>query len=229
LNETSSSFSEDIRRYLGLVWHWAWLLVLTTALAGIVAFAVSSQMTPVYQATTKVLIQESNSNTVTDYASVITSERLTQTYAQLMSTTPVLERVIETLGLELTPRQLAGMITVSPVRDTQLINVSVQDTDRVRAALIANALVTEFAKQNQELQAARYQASKQSLESQLEQLDTQVQQATEQLNALGKTETTERDRLFSHCTIPPDLCFPAAKLRGHPSGGSTVDFGYRSD
>ena len=104
--------------------------------------------------------------------------------------------MIELLGLDLTsPRQLSGMISVSPVRDTQLINVSVQDTDPVRAALIANALVAEFVKQNQEMQAARYQASKQNLENQLTQLDTQIQQASDQLTALDKSDQAERDRL----------------------------------
>lgn len=192
----TQSFSDDIRRYIGLAWHWAWLLVLAAAIAGGMAFGVSSQMTPVYQASTKVLIQESASNRATDYASLVTSERLAQTYAQLMTMTPVLQRVVNTLGLDLSPAALNRMIQVTPIRDTQLINISVQDTDRARAALIANALVAEFAKQNQEQQSARYQASKQSLETQLEQLGTQIEKTSEQLIALGEdTVSPERERL----------------------------------
>jgi non-specific protein-tyrosine kinase len=191
----TQSFSDDIRRYLGLVWHWWWLLALATVLAAGVSYAVSSQMTEVFQATSKVLIQESASARSTDYASVITSERLAQTYAELMVTSPVLERVVTTLGLELSARQLAGMISVSPVRDTQLINVAVQDVDAVRAALIANALVSEFAKYNQELQSARYLASKQSLETQLAQLDAQIEKTSQDLQALGEGSPSDADRL----------------------------------
>jgi uncharacterized protein involved in exopolysaccharide biosynthesis len=39
----------ELRRYATLLWHWAWLVVLGTLLAGGAAFAVSNLMTPVYR------------------------------------------------------------------------------------------------------------------------------------------------------------------------------------
>jgi non-specific protein-tyrosine kinase len=193
----TQSFSDDIRRYLMMAWHWSWLLVLASALAAGVAYLVSSQMSPVYQASTTVLIQEPSLRG-TEYSALVTSERLAQTYAQLMVKMPVLERVVETLGLELSPGSIRGMIQVSPVRDTQLIEVRVQDVDPVRAALIANALVSEFAKQNQERQAVRYQASKQSLEAQVARMEAQIGQVTDQLVALGENgDEAEKVRLES--------------------------------
>ena len=191
------AFSDELRRYLVIGWHWAWLILLVTLLAGVGVFIVSKQMTPIFRASTTVLVNEAPATKSTDYASVLTSERLTQTYAQLLTKNPVLERVIQSLGLNVSPSALKRSIQVQPVRDTQLVVVQVEDTDPVRAASIANALVVEFAAQNQELQASRYQASKQSLEAQLAQVDQQIQATGASLAALGEgvENQSERDRL----------------------------------
>lgn len=83
------------------------------------------------------------------------------------------------------------------MRDTQLIEVRVEDTNPQQAADIANALVTEFADQNQAMQSLRYAASKQSLETQIAQLDQQIQASNQALAALshGSDQQAERDRL----------------------------------
>jgi len=193
----TQNFSEDLRHYVALLWHWAWLLALATALSGILAFVISRQLTPVYQAATSVLVNEAPATKATDYSSVLTSERLTQTYSQLLVKQPVLQGVIDRLGLDMTASELARSVTVQPVRDTQLIEVRVEDTNPERAALIADALVAEFAEQIQQFQTSRYAASKQSLETQLADLDAQIQQTINQLSALssGEADQAERDRL----------------------------------
>lgn len=190
-------FSEDLRRYLALLWHWAWLLVLATILAGAAAYIVSKQMTPIFQASTTILVNEAPATKTTDYSSILTSERLTQTYSQLLTKQPILAGVIKRLGINIDVGVLKKMVQVQPVRDTQLIEVRVQDTNPDRAARIANAIFQEFADQNQALQATRYGASKQSLETQLDQMDQQIQKATANLATLGDSTNNqnERDRL----------------------------------
>ncbi len=191
------SFSDDVRRYIGVLWHWAWLWILAFILIGSGTFFVSSQLTPVYQASTSILINEAPTTKSADYNSILTNERLTQTYSQLLTKQPALDGVIQVLGLDLTVRDLKAMISVQPVRDTQLIEIQVEDTDPLRAALIANALVMEFARQNQALQSSRYQASKESLEKQLDQIDQQIQQASAAIAKLGSSDSdlAEKDRL----------------------------------
>ncbi len=93
------SFADDLMRYIGLLRRWAWLLILATVLAGAAAYLVSRRTTPVYQAVTTVLINEAPANRSADYSSIMTSERLAQTYSQLMTKQPVLEGVIAKLGL----------------------------------------------------------------------------------------------------------------------------------
>ncbi len=83
-----------------------------------------------------------------------------------------------TLSLALSPAQLERMITVEPVRDTQLIELKANDTDPVRATRILNTLVTEFVRENTILQGQRFLASKESLNNQMVNLDSRINALT---------------------------------------------------
>jgi non-specific protein-tyrosine kinase len=195
MDEPTTPFSEDLRRYLSLLLHWAWLLALATLLAGGAAYGISSRMTPVYRASTLVLINEAPGARTADYTALMASERLARTYAEVMTTRPVLEGVSRLLDLPEGQEVLPGAISVQPVRDTQLNEIQVEDTHPGRAALIANALVAEFAAQNREEQASRFAASKQNLEAQMAQVDGKIEEATGTLGQLE--EGAERERLES--------------------------------
>lgn len=193
----TQSFSDDLRRYLALLWHWTWLLLLFTLLAGLAAYLISARTTPVFLSSTRLLINEAPATKSADYASLLTSERLARTYTELLVTTPVLEQVISELDLDMTPRELQKNVIVELVTDTQLIVVQVEDTDPNRAAAIADRMVAVFSTQVQDLQAARYATSKQSLSDQLADLDTEIKNTDAVLAALGDTAEakSERDRL----------------------------------
>jgi len=189
--------SEDLRHYGYLLWHRAWLILLATVLAAVAAYFVSFQLAPVYQATTTVLVDKASTDGSSEYQSVLMSERLTQTYAELLIREPVLEAVIEHLQLGLSTEDLGEMITVQPVRDTQLIEIQVESTNPGLASFVANTLVELFIVQNDERQSARYAASKVSLEAQLERMDQKIVETNAALGDLGKGTLyeTERNRL----------------------------------
>jgi non-specific protein-tyrosine kinase len=154
-------------------------------------------MTPVYQASTTVLINEASITKSADYATIVTSERLAQTYAQLMTKQPVLEKVIQRLELGMTSGQLKNTIQVQPVKDTQLIEVKVESNDPQHAADVANTLVSEFIEQNRIQQESKFTASKDSYKAQLAQMATQIEEASNKLAVLVDTpeNKNERDRL----------------------------------
>jgi polysaccharide biosynthesis transport protein len=93
------------------------------------------------------------------------------------------------------------MVSATPVRDTQLIRVTVQHTQPAVASLVANALAVEFSEQNLSMQRERYAASIQSLEAQLATLDSQIVSTSARLEteelalASGAGSQAERDRL----------------------------------
>lgn len=195
----TSTFSDDLRRYLAVLWHWAWLLALLTILGGGAAYIMSKRTIPVYKVSTRLLINEAPATKNTDYASVLASERLARTYSELLMTKPILEEVISNLNLTTNERQLRSMIEVDLLRDTQLIDVSVENTDPVLAANIANKIVEVFSVQNQALQTSRFATSKESLSSQLAQVNQQIETASAALEAVGEDpdDKAERDRLES--------------------------------
>lgn len=192
----TSSFADDLRGYLNLIRRWLWLLVLVTLLCGAAAYGVSLRITPIFEAVTTVLINQAPSANTSDYTALVTSERLTQTYAQLMTKQPVLRGVIESQGLVVDVEELEKAITVQPVTDTTLIEVRVEDADAQQAAAIANELVAQFSTQNEALQSSRYAESKAALQQQLDQINEQIQLANTTVAALGNSaeDEAERDR-----------------------------------
>jgi len=188
------SFSEELRKYINVGRHWGWLIALVMVIAGLTAYVISKQLTPIYQASTTILINEAPATKGTDYASVLASERLTQTYAQLLTKKPVIDGVIERLSLTMNPKKIQDAINVQPIRDTQLIELNVEDTSPVRAANIANSLVAVFAEQTQELQASRYRSSKQSLETQLALLDQQIKSVSAAITSLKDAPENQEER-----------------------------------
>jgi non-specific protein-tyrosine kinase len=182
-----------VERFIRLLARWSWLIALSALLAGEAANMVSQEIVPVYQASTSFLVHQALSNTaVVDYNTLHASEAMAQTYAQLLLKRPVLEGVVANLKLDTTADALAKNVNVKVVRDTQLIVVTVEDSDPQRAANIANEIVNLFIQQNRTLQSSRYDVAKESLQSELEKAQAEVQRIQVRLEALGTPSTSEQ-------------------------------------
>jgi non-specific protein-tyrosine kinase len=195
------AYSEEIRYYLALIFHWLWLLIAAATIAGAIAFAVSLNIQPVYEATALVMIEPPNTSS-TDYNSVLASERLAKTYSERMTTRPVLEGVARRLGLQLDERELEEMIEVRAVRDTQLIEITAESNSPAQAAEIANALFLEFSEKDISQQTSRFKSTRQNLEEQLAQLDILIDSTSEIINNPDQAvaNQSERNRLETALT-----------------------------
>ncbi len=172
----------ELRQYFEILRKWIWLIVATTVIAGVTAFLISRHMTPVYQASSTLLINQARNPDVS-YQDILTSERLTRTYAKLLTSRPVLEETAKRLGLdEIDPKN----VSVQPVRDTQLIVLKVNSTIPSLAARIANTLPQVFIEQNKEMQSKRYAASKEGLQKEMEDIQSQIKNVQAQIDALGE-------------------------------------------
>lgn len=132
--------SLDIKQYLTILWRWAWLIVLCTAIAGTGAFLVTSSQPRIYAAKTTVLANAAGAAPQVTDTNLRTAERMLGTYAELMVSRPVLDQVITNLGLNTSPAALAGQILVEVTPNTLLISLTVEDEDPERAAAIANEI-----------------------------------------------------------------------------------------
>ncbi len=120
------------------------LIVAGTALALVASFVISGVVPRVYEAQATLLVGQSLTSINPDYNQLLASQRLSQTYAQVATTRPILERVIGGLGLGTTPDKLVDRIRADVPRDSTLIRIVVQDGDPQKAAAIANAVAQEL-------------------------------------------------------------------------------------
>lgn len=188
----------EIRHYISLVWHWAWLIILGALLAGATAFLVNRQTTPVYSASSRLLIDEApGTNSGNEYSQVLMEQRLALTYVELMTTRPILEKTVEVLDLPFNSNVLAGMIAVSAPQDTQIINVSVEDTDPERAAAIANTLGDVFIAENQARESLRYAEPIQNWERRIQELGDEIEALDVKIKELEGAETAVEQAALS--------------------------------
>ena len=164
----------DLGHYYGLFIRWWWLIFLSVIIASVVGFSVSRLMTPYYQASSVILVNEAPANKSTDYSSVMLSEQLATTYSQMIARNPIISQVAEQLGVTEPLDKIKEWISVTKIRDTQLIQVSAETKDPQLSADFVNNLVTVFSVQIQEIQAQRFAQSKSTLETQLADIEKEI-------------------------------------------------------
>jgi non-specific protein-tyrosine kinase len=132
------------QRYFSFIRRWLWLIVLATVSAGAITYWISSQQPVSYEARARLIIGPGIEGLNPSENDIQTGGRLMQTYAELATTRRVLQTVVDSLGLDLTPDELDKLLTVRPTTETQFLTIIVEDGDPVRAMGIANALAEEL-------------------------------------------------------------------------------------
>lgn len=123
-----------------LMRRWGWFLVLGPLVAGLVAYGVSSRQTPLYAASVQLLVSPPQGPDPLDYNAILAGERLAETYAQLVRTEAVLNPVVQHLALPYDSDALEDNVEAVTVANTQLLLITVSDSDPERAADVANAI-----------------------------------------------------------------------------------------
>ena len=137
----------DLREYIFIIRKRIWIILLITvvsvAASGLVSFYV---LESVYETHTTMMVGKTKQEQMIEYNDVLLSQKLVKTYGEIARSRIVSKEVIENLNLEYTPEQLKNKVSVSPVKDTEIIMISVQDSDPAKAAEIANNVALVFIK-----------------------------------------------------------------------------------
>lgn len=182
----------EVKRYLSLIWRWAWLVVLGIIISGGGAFIISKNMTAIYQASSRLLIDEAPGGSGgNEYSQLLVAQRLAQTYVEIMNTRPIQEEVVDRLDLPFGASTLASKIAISVPPETQILVITVQDTDPGRAADIANTLGQVFIDQNKERENMRYAEPIANWQNQLAQIGDEIETLEADINAFGTPESAE--------------------------------------
>lgn len=128
--------------------RWMLILLLTLGLgiiSGVISYFV---LTPVYQASTQVLVNQKDvDNSSLDGMQVKTNVDLINTYGVILKSPAILEEVIKELDLSQNVDTLNQQITVNSQENSQVFSVTVKDKDPIEAAKIANTVSETFQKE----------------------------------------------------------------------------------
>ncbi|SDZ63317.1 Capsular polysaccharide biosynthesis protein [Evansella caseinilytica] len=122
-----------------------WLILITSLSVLISASASYFFLTPTYQASTMLLVNQSQKQEEF-YTSgdIRTNIELINTYKVIILSPRILEQVVEELALDLTHKELSRQIQVGSASESQVVSIVVEDMDPVLAAEIANTTAQVF-------------------------------------------------------------------------------------
>lgn len=134
----------DLRQLLMVLRRRLWLLVAVPLVAALAAGLVSLYViTPVYEASVTLWVVKKEGGPL-DYSALLLNRNLTKTYAEVAKSRTVAAATLRKLGLAEDVDRFLKRVTVTTVRDTEILRIAVEDTDPARAALTANTLAQEF-------------------------------------------------------------------------------------
>jgi succinoglycan biosynthesis transport protein ExoP len=172
----------ELRWIIMVLRRWWWVIAVCTLVATVLAIAYTSLSPPQYVATATLLIQPAKDSRSTEASILTVGERLAFTYSQMIKSQPVLQRVIDQEGLEITPNKLESQITASPVTDTQLLRITVRDSSPEQAAYLANTISYVFTSFIKEMNSERFATTLNSMQEKLDELDLTIQQTQSTMN-----------------------------------------------
>ncbi|MDR7002197.1 Wzz/FepE/Etk N-terminal domain-containing protein [Neobacillus niacini] len=133
---------QTLKKRLRLILSITFIAVL---ISGVVSYFF---LTPIYQASTQLLVNQSkNEQNLYNYNEVQTNLQLINTYNVIIKSPAILELVIKDLNLHMTVKELNEKITVQNETNSQVVNLSVQDTNPAKAVKIANKTAAIFQKE----------------------------------------------------------------------------------
>ncbi len=144
----------DLLELVHIVLKRKWIIVATTIFATVVSILLTMfAITPMYESNTTLMVNSSKGSSIGDLAtgfdlgSINLSQKLVVTYSEIVKSRIVLESVIDRMSLDMTYGGLLRSITSSPVGSTEILKISVKNTDPEQAAKIANTISDVFIKE----------------------------------------------------------------------------------
>lgn len=134
----------DLLELFYLCWHNAVKIIGVTLVCAVIGFVLSAFVLPkTYSASADMIVnnQEKNKSSVITDQDIQASSSLANTYAVILKSHVVLEKVIQDLDLSCDYNTLAGQVTVESVGDTQVMRITVKDSDPEEAMRIVTEIV----------------------------------------------------------------------------------------
>jgi len=174
----------EITFYLKTLWKWSWLIALSTIVATASSYWATTRMPRIYRTSTTLMVGRALQTADPTGQDFAISQQLAQSYLQLVRRQPVLQGTMDALGLDLPWQWLAEQVNTSLVPGTQLLQISVQDTDPQRAKALADEIARQLILQSPTPVEQEQSQHRQFVSRRLELLQAQIQEAEQQMEEL---------------------------------------------
>lgn len=145
----------DLKELFNIFWSKKLFIIMVTLTFAVLGLYYGKRIViPDYKSTaTLVLTKSNNTETSTITQSEVTlNQQLVATYTELIKTNNILRQVIDNLKYnDITEEDLRKNVEVQLVSTTQLIEVSVKNTDNVKAKELTNEIVKVFIEKTKEI------------------------------------------------------------------------------
>jgi non-specific protein-tyrosine kinase len=122
----------ELKEYLAPLRKWWWLILLSTAVAGVSSYLATREQIPVYSSAATLMIGDPIASLNPSTNDLFLTQQLAQTYVNLANRSAVRNSTMEALGLDWLPE-----IFVRNVNNTNFIEILVNDTNPQRAQAVA--------------------------------------------------------------------------------------------
>lgn len=136
---------KDIFKTLKKRWK---LIMLLTLIAALISGTISYfLLTPVYQSSTQILVNQKQSENQLDSTQIRSNIDMINTYSVIIKSPAILEKVIDEIKLDQSVDQLSQKITINSQENSQVFSLTVQDSNPAKAVEIANTVSSIFQKE----------------------------------------------------------------------------------
>ncbi|WP_129724995.1 YveK family protein [Xylanivirga thermophila] len=138
----------DLREFFQVIGKHAGIIALITITAVLVtalfSFFIVDDIYETYTTLMVSKVSEDGQKVDIQYNDILLNQKLVNTYSTIASSNKVIEQVIKNMDIDEKPEDLKEKITVTSIKDTEIIKISVQDKDKQFAADLANGVAQVF-------------------------------------------------------------------------------------
>jgi non-specific protein-tyrosine kinase len=174
----------ELRHYINVLIKWWWLLLASVLIASMASLLGTLATPRTYQSRTTLMVGQALQNPNPNQTDIYTGQALAQSYADLVKREPILRAALQALSLNWDWAALQGMIASRVVPGTQLLEISVLDTDPQRAKYLVDEIVRQLILQSPAGSDLKGEADRQFTLQQVEDLKANITKSQAEVRQL---------------------------------------------
>lgn len=147
-NKQNDEIEIDLLQLAKAVLSKIWIVIISAVVTGAVALVVTIFLiTPKYSSTSKLYVVNRQNDNTTTYNDIQSSSQLIKDFKVLVTSIPVIDKVIDDLNLDMTYDEVVSEVSCVIETDSRILSVTVTDKDPETAKKIADSIADVSSKQ----------------------------------------------------------------------------------